>query len=81
MSGRGWETLPNVRECSGGPPVCPGVVERLSQLSGSGGRPSGCPGVVGCPSRKFKRSARRSGNSRETLPDVPEGWETLLDIW
>ena len=36
MSGSGWETLPDVREWSGGPPRCPGVVGRPSQMSGSG---------------------------------------------
>ena len=30
-----WETRPKVRECSGGPPVCPVVVGRPSRISGS----------------------------------------------
>ena len=36
MSGIRWETLPHVRECSIGPPRCPGVIERLIQMSASG---------------------------------------------
>ena len=46
MSGRGWKaspmsgsgrvTLPDVREWSGGPPGCPGMVGRPSRMSGSG---------------------------------------------
>ena len=40
MSGSGWETLMDVRDRSGDPPGCPGVV----------GVP-GCPGVVGRLSR------------------------------
>ena len=30
------ETRPEVRECSGAPPVCPVVVRRPSQMSGIG---------------------------------------------
>ena len=41
MSGSGRLALLDVREWSGGPPECTGVV----------GRPSGCPGVVGRPSQ------------------------------
>ena len=37
-------------------------------------------GVVGRPSRKFGRPSWRSANGRDTLPDVPEGWEALLDV-
>ena len=34
---REWsEALPDVRECSGVPPGCPGVVGRPSRMSGSG---------------------------------------------
>ena len=36
MSGGGRESLPDVREWSGGPPVCPGNVGTPSQMSGSG---------------------------------------------
>ena len=61
----------DVRECSGGPPECSGVVCRPSWMSGSGreslpnvrdrsGGPPGCPGVVGRPYPK-------SANGQETL--------------
>ena len=30
----GWKTLPDVREWSVGPPGCPGVVGRLSPITG-----------------------------------------------
>ena len=36
MSGSVWEALPDVREWSGGPPKCPVVVGRPSQMSGCG---------------------------------------------
>ena len=36
MSGSGREALPNVREGSGDPPGCPGVIGRPSQMSGRG---------------------------------------------
>ena len=36
MSGNGWETLPYVWECSGGPSRCLGVVGRPSRMSRSG---------------------------------------------
>ena len=36
MSGSGWEALLDVREWSGIPPEWPGVVKRLSRMSGSG---------------------------------------------
>ena len=70
--GSGRDTLPEIREWSGGPPVGPGVVERLFRRLGigwetlpyvrewSGGPPVG-PGVVG-------RTSRRSRSSREFLP-------------
>ena len=71
MSGSGrealkniWEwsgTLPDVRDWSGFPPGCPGVVGKPYRRSGSGrealpdvrewsGGPTGCPGLVGSPS-------------------------------
>ena len=63
MSGSGWETLPDVREWSRGPPRCSGVV----------GRPPGCAGVVRgipkCPVVVAKPS-RMSGCGREAFPDV-----------
>ena len=36
MSKSGREALPNVREWSGGPPECPGMIGRPSLMSGSG---------------------------------------------
>ena len=36
MSGSGRETLPDVREWSGGPLECPGVVRSSSRMAGSG---------------------------------------------
>ena len=36
LSGSGRVAVSDVRECSEGPPGCPGVVYRLSQKSGSG---------------------------------------------
>ena len=39
--GSGWEALTDVREWSGDPGECPGVVGGLH----------GCPGVIGRPSR------------------------------
>ena len=36
MTGSGRETLKDVRDWSGGPPVYPGVVERYTRMSGSG---------------------------------------------
>ena len=36
MSGSGREALGDLREWSGGPPKCPGVVERLTEIYGSG---------------------------------------------
>ena len=36
MSGSGREALADVREWSGGPFECPGVVGRLSRMPGSG---------------------------------------------
>ena len=36
MSGSVWEALPDVREWSDSIPGCPGVVGRLSRMTGSG---------------------------------------------
>ena len=60
MSGSGRESLPDVREWSGGPIRSPGMVGGPYQMSGSGreslpdvrewsGGPSRWPGVVGRP--------------------------------
>ena len=64
----GWEALPDVRQLSGGPPGYAGVVRRPSQKFGR-------------PSWKFGRLNWRSGIGRDTLPDDPEGWEALPDVW
>ena len=67
-----WEALPDVRELSGDPPGCSGVVRG----------PHECLGVVGRPSKKFERHSRMSlrggrqfrmsGSCREALADVQE---------
>ena len=62
MFGSGRETLPNVRERSGDPPSCLGVVEG----------PVGCPGVLGRPYRLFVRPSQMSGSGREVLSVVRE---------
>ena len=36
MSGSGREAHPHVRDLTGGPPGCPGVIGRSSRMSGSG---------------------------------------------
>ena len=81
MSGSGLEALPDVRECSGGPPRCPGVFGRLavypeevgrpSRMSGSGREP--LPDVQewsrqppGCPG-EVGRPSRMAGSGREAL--------------
>ena len=61
MFGSCREAIPNVREWTGGPLGCPGVVGIPSLIFGSGrealpdirefpGVPPGCPDVVGRPS-------------------------------
>ena len=69
MSVSGREALPDVREWSGCPSGCPGVVGKPSRMSRSGrewsGGPPKCPGVVGRPSRM-------SGSGLETLPYIRE---------
>ena len=57
--------LPDVREWSGAPPGCPGVVEGPPGCPGVVWMPPGCQGVVGRPSRM-------SRNGREALPNVRE---------
>ena len=77
MSGNVWKALPG---CPGGPLECPGVVERLSWLSGSGRDPLsdvrewlgdslGCPGGSPDHSRTSERVFR-------PLPDILEGLPT-----
>ena len=67
------ESLPDVWKWSEDPRGCPGVVWRPSRMLEWSGCPPGCSGVVGRPSQM-------SGSGRETLPDVPEWWEALLDV-
>ena len=94
MSGSGREVMPDVRERSGGPLECPGVVERPTWMSGIGRQTNSdvrkwsedarkCEGVVGRPSRMSGSGGkpfRMSGSGRETLPAVCEWWEALLDV-
>ena len=65
MSKSGRVTLPDVRDCSGRPPGCPGVVGSLSRMSRRLGGPPGCLGEDGRPSRM-------SGSDRKSIPDVRE---------
>ena len=75
MSGSCRVALLDVREWSGGHHGCPGVVGRLSRMSGSGGMPPdvrewsdstpGWPGVVVRPSRI-------SGSGQDALPNDRE---------
>ena len=46
MSGSSREAFPDVRECFGGTPECPGVVEMPSRMSGSSQGPSWMSGNV-----------------------------------
>ena len=80
MSGSGREVLPDVqewsrilpdvRECSGGPPVCPVVVGRSSRMSESGREPSQMSGSGqdALPDVRMARPMPRS--VREALPYV-----------
>ena len=73
MSGSGRETIPDVQKMW---EALLDVCELSRDTPGSPkvvGGPPECPGVVG-------RTSRMSGSGRETLPDVPEWWEALLDI-
>ena len=66
------EALLDIREWSGGPPGCPGVVESSSRLFESGRetlRMSGIPTEI---SGSGQRPSLMSGSSREDLPDVRE---------
>ena len=62
MSGSGREVLPDIREWSGGPPGCPGLLGSSYRFRYDS---TEFPGVVGRPSRM-------SGSGRETLPGVQE---------
>ena len=76
MSRSSREAFPDVREWSGGPPKCPGLVGWPFRMSGSGREalpdvrewfegPLECPEVVRSPSGM-------SGSGREALPHVQE---------
>ena len=91
MSWRGRESLPDVREWSEGPPRCPGLVGRPSQMSGScwktlpdvrewSGDPLECLGVVEsrprCPGVVVSPS-QMSGRPSQMSGS---GQETLLNV-
>ena len=84
MSGSGREALPDVREWSGRPRGCPGVIGRPSRMSGIGRKAiptseSGqevlrnvlewSGGPPGCP-RVVGMLSEICGIGREALPDV-----------
>ena len=86
MSGSRLEALPDVQEWSGGPPGCPGVVDKPSRKSGSGREASRISGSCrqtlpdvrewstsrhGC-SGVVDKPSRMSGSGRKALPEV---WE------
>ena len=68
------EALLDVRELSGDPPGCPGVVIEPHGYPGDFGRPFRMSG-----SRRESLPDVRGG--RETLPDVWGGQEALTDVW
>ena len=75
MSVSGWKTLSDVREWSGGPPECPRVVGRPSQMSEWLGGPPGCAAEVGWASGFLgvvENPSRMSVSSWETHPNVRE---------
>ena len=90
MSKSGRETLPDVREWSGGPPKCPGVVGSPFRMSGVVGRPSQMFGSCWEAPCMSRRLSRLFGSHWETLPDVrewsggppgyPSGRDALLDV-
>ena len=84
MSRNGLEALSDVREWSGGPPECSGVVGSTYGCTGLFGRPSQMSGrgrealpdvrewlgrPPGCTGVVL-RPSRMSGSGREALPDV-----------
>ena len=68
MSGSGQKSIPNVREWSGVPPGCPGVV----------GVPTRCLGVVGRPSRMSGSGRETFPNVPEGWEALPDVREALL---
>ena len=77
MSESGRDALPNVWEWSGGPPRCPGVVERISRMSRSGRET--LPNVRECweTLTNVRKACRMSGSVQKALPNVREA---LSDI-
>ena len=67
MSGSGREIFPNVRECSEGPPGCPGV---FGSPHGWSGGPPECLGVFGRLSLVVGSFSRMSGSDWEAFPHV-----------
>ena len=65
MTGSVWLALSIVREWTGGPPGCSGLVGRPSRMFEVVGGPYRYPEVV-------ERPSRMSESGRETLPDVPQ---------
>ena len=70
MTGGGREALPVDWEWSEGPPGCLGVVGRPSRMSGSGRESL----------QEVWEALQMSGSGLETLPNVSEGWKSLLDV-
>ena len=70
LPGSGLEIFSDVREWSGSPPRCPGVVGKaLPDVREWSGGPHGCLGVAGSHSQT-------SVKSREALLEVLEGSES-----
>ena len=62
MSGNGWKAIMDVREWSGSPSGCSGVVGSPFRMSGSGWETL----------LDNRRPSRMSGSGRESLSDFPE---------
>ena len=68
MFGSGRETLSEVREWSGGPPGCPGVVWRPSRMYASG--------------REALTHVRECSGGNPGCPGFVEiSWEALPEVW
>ena len=80
LSGSGQKALPDDRDWYGGIPDVREWLKGYPECLGVVGGPPRYPGVVDRPSRTFRRPARRFGNGRETLLDVPIGWVALPDV-
>ena len=81
MSGSGRNSLLDVREWTGGPLECPGVVGRPSQMSGNDRDAlPGCLAVVGRPSRKSGRQSQLSGNGERPFRMFESDRDAPLDV-